>query len=490
MAVALARNEPQASLKIRNAHAEAGGSSRFADEGWSLIPARALRESAARRHPLLGFQDPLTGLANRLALTHILDGLIDDGCEFGLILLDLDGFKDVNDTLGHDAGDEVLRSVAATLDGAKGSNGAVARLGGDEFAVVADTACRRSLLQLASRLCEKIGTELKSENFAFIHASAGAALYPSHARSRSELLKCADIALYDAKNKGRNRAVGFQKTMQERVQRRALMLQRAAACLGAPDKLVVTFQPKVDLLAGEVTGYEALLRCRGHHGRLRSPGWIEAAFADDFLSRGIGEVVVDQALDFVQSLLREGRHDAKVAINVTRVELFRRGWANSLLKRIEKEYIPAACVELEVNESVLLGPSSGLVMRNLRELHDAGIRISLDDFGTGYASLQHLRACPVDVLKIDRSFIKSLNDVEVQAIVRAIIDLGRALHMVVIAEGVENERQHRLLKEWGCTEGQGYLYGRPSPQQRWLNKQSQLRESDAEISPVRKRIAT
>lgn len=436
---------------------------------WSLIPAAALTKLDARQHPLLALQDTLTGLGNRLALHCILEGLIEVQRPFGLILLDLDGFKVVNDTLGHDRGDQLLQEVASLIQQVSDRQLAVTRLGGDEFAIVApDISCRRTLMRLASRYCEQLRRELKSCEPIPVRGSAGAALYPQHGGTRSELLKCADVALYDAKRNGRNRAAVFQGCMLSRVRRRAEMLKRASDCLEMVDGVAVAFQPKVDLRTGRICGYEALVRFRDRRGRYRLPDWVKDAFGDIALSKAIGEIVLEKSLAFVKSLIDRDRPDAVVAINVTNSELCSKGWANSLLKKLDDLGISRRAIELEVSESVLLGGASSVACRTLRILHESGIRIGLDDFGTGFASLMHLRSFPIDTLKIDRGFVANLADPESRAIVRAIIDLGRALHMEVVAEGIENEDQHRTLAALGCAMGQGYYHGRPSRAERWI----------------------
>jgi EAL domain-containing protein (putative c-di-GMP-specific phosphodiesterase class I) len=207
---------------------------------------------------------------------------------------------------------------------------------------------------------------------------------------------------------------------------------------------------------------------------MRSPAWIAAALEDGSIAADIGTSVQVQALAFVRRLLDAARPDAKVAVNVSSSELRRPGWAIDFLKRIAEARVPSSSIEVEVTESVLLGHAARHTLRSLRVLHEAGVRISLDDFGTGFASLSHLRSCPVDALKIDRSFIRNLWDPEARAIVRSIIELGRTLHMVVVAEGIETAQQHWLLKSLGCLQAQGYLYARPSPPRRWLKPTPQL----------------
>ena len=438
---------------------------------WSLIPASALSRIDARRHPLLALQDTLTALGNRLAFQCIVEGLIDCERPFGLILLDLDGFKVVNDTLGHDAGDSLLQEVASIINKASEQGMAVTRLGGDEFAIVAPgITCRRALSRIASRYCEWIGRELNSYEPIPIRASAGAALFPSHANSRSEILKCADVALYESKRRGRNRATVFQSCMLQRVEKRAAMLRRASNCLAVHEGVAVVFQPKVWLKDGSISSYEALARFRDAKGCYRNPAWVKAAFDDVLLSRAIGNVVLDKSIAFLKELLKNYRPDARVAINATTSELCSKAWAHSLLSRLDKEGIPHSSIEIEVNESVLLGKSGAYACRTLTMLHEAGVRVALDDFGTGYASLQHLQSFPIDTLKIDQGFIKTLGDPESTAIVRAIVDLGRTLNMEVVAEGIEHIDQHKQLTALGCLLGQGFYYGRPYKSSRWLNK--------------------
>jgi diguanylate cyclase (GGDEF)-like protein len=451
----------------------AHNSTMFGKDAWNLIPASHLAEVARSRHLFSAFQDALTGLANRSALQAMLDGLFsaERGC--GLILLDLDSFKDVNDTLGHDHGDKLLQLVAKLLADRARSGHAVVRLGGDEFAVLLpDVSTAGELGHVAESYCASIRHGLGSSEYAGVHASAGAALMPMHAATPSNLFKCADIALYEAKRGGRDQARLFIKSMQERVESRSNMLARAVACLAEPQRITVLFQPKVDLSTGEVTGYEALLRCRDENGRLRPPSWISAALEDASLALEIGERVRNEAFAFARTLGAKGQRDAKVAINVSSFELRRPNWHTRFVREIERAGLATSDIEVEVTESVLLGRSARQSLRSIKALHDAGVGISLDDFGTGFASLSHLRSCPVDTLKIDQSFVRTLQEPESRAITQAIIDLGRNLHMTVIAEGLERVEQHGILRDMGCNEAQGFLYGRPRPPAYWNKKRA------------------
>lgn len=445
---------------------------RQSSSAWDYIPAEQLRALASPRHPLAGLQDPLTRLPNRSAVHAILDGFIERNEPVGVILIDVDGFKEVNDTQGHEAGDQLLRIIAGALSAGGNEGEIAARLGGDEFIIlVPDAKTPQILKTLSSRFLQAI-RNVSNETEAFaVHASAGSAHFPQNAQSTAELIRSADVALFEAKGRGRDRAEAFSRAMQLRVDRAATMRARARNCLDA-SSIEVVFQPKVDLTTQAVCGYEALFRCRDESGRLRRPNWIGAAFEDPSLAVALGQVVQEQSLAFVRKLFSVGRTDAKVAINVTSLELRRPGWVAEFMRRVKDAQVPVHIIELEISESVLLGRSARQATAALESLHSAGFRISLDDFGTGFASLSHLRSCPVDALKIDRSFLKELDEARNSAIVQAIIQLARTLGLGVVAEGVESREQHDRLLDWGCLEGQGHLYGFPSAPDRWLSRRS------------------
>ncbi len=410
--------------------------------------------------------DVLTQLPNRAFFQQTLDQKLKDAqfadARFGLLLLDLDDFKRVNDTLGHDAGDALLCCFADQLRAAARPDDFIARLGGDEFAVILNGVANRREVETAvdgilSRLKEPCAF---GDRLLDCQASIGASLYPTHGANRAELLKHADIALYVAKASGRGFWRLFEPSMRAETQQRVSMLAVAAEAL-AKDRIVPFYQPKVDLHSGALSGFEALLRWRHPRRGMQLPDTMAAAFQDLKLAAEISDRMIDRVIHDMRSWLDQGLAFGHVAINAAAAEFRRGDFAERLLERLKAADIAPALVQLEVTETVFLGRGSEYVERALKTLSREGVEIALDDFGTGYASLSHLKQFPVDVLKIDRSFVQNLDeDPDNAAIVRAVINLGKSLSIRTIAEGIETEEQARYLTAHGCDAGQGFLYAK------------------------------
>lgn len=415
-----------------------------------------LKASSAGR-----YSDPLTGLADRRALYNFLDRLVAGGRPFGFLLIDVDHFKDVNDTLGHDAGDALLVEIGRRIQGSVRSQSLVARVGGDEFAVVVSGEVGRRHLEFAAKGIE---TSLR-DDFEFAEhtldcqVSIGASMFPALGLDRVEVIKQADVALYRAKENGRGRAEFFDVEMLREIDSKALSISHARSAL-AEDRLEVFYQPKVSLQARRVAGFEALLRVRDD-GQIHGPEWIAGAFENSKLSLQIGSRILDQVLNDARAWSEAGYDFGHIAINVTDAELRDPNWAAMILHSISDARLPPWSIEIEVTENVLLSRAVGAVRNSLALLHSRGVKIALDDFGTGYASLTHLREFPVDTIKIDRSFVLNMDEPDSAALVRTVIGLGKSLGMAVVAEGVESESHHDKLAGWDCEYAQGFLYGHP-----------------------------
>ena len=435
----------------------------------ALIVARDIthQKTSEERAVWMANHDPLTELPNRVVLQDRLErlsGIAPDARGFALLVLDIDNFKVINDTLGHDAGDALLCAFAARLRKAVRPDDLIARLGGDEFAIVL-RARTEAEVEVAA---EKIYAELHQP---FTHdgrliecnASIGACFSPRDGRERSELMKAADIALYSAKSGGRGQLKIFRSAMRNDFQSRNSMLSLARIALASNDVLPY-YQPKVGLRTGKIVGFEALLRWRDPGGRLRLPEKLSAAFDDPVLSRTISDRIIDQSLLDIRGWLDRGIDFGHVAINVAAAEFRSGDFDETLLEKLTASGIPSNALQIEVTETVFLGRGADHVERALRRLREAGLRIALDDFGTGYASLAHLMQFPVDALKIDQSFIRAIGrNGEAEAITRAIINLGDSLDIEIIAEGIEHPEQEMYLFGLGCQTGQGYLYSRAVP---------------------------
>ncbi|HEX8382174.1 MAG TPA: EAL domain-containing protein [Sphingomonas sp.] len=409
--------------------------------------------------------DVMTGLGNRALFGERLAACVARGDPFGVLLFDLDHLKHVNDTIGHDGGDAVIKGVAGRLVAAAASPDDVARLGGDEFGLILPGVRSRAALaeaaeNLRGRLAEPLVVEGRGLD---THASIGAALYPDHGGAAGALLKSADVALYAAKSEGRGRAILYDRRMRAGVARRAGMLKRARMALAA-DRIVPHYQPKIDLATGLVSGFEALLRWHDASGRLRGPADLEAAFDDYEIAAELSDRMLARVVADMAGWRAAGIPFGRMAINISNAEFVRGDLVTRVLDRLAGAGLSTDALELELTETVLLGKRADAVGDTLRQLAGAGIRIALDDFGTGFASLVHLRRFPIHVIKIDRSFTDGLGgDAGAAAIVRALLGLSRDLGLETVAEGVETSTQFRWLRAEGCTLGQGYLFGRAQP---------------------------
>ena len=414
------------------------------------------------------YHDTLTQLPNRALFQKALNNALDQcnpGSNIGLLFLDMDHLKHVNDTLGHDAGDIILRTAAHRLRSLVDDTNTVARIGGDEFAIILPhVTSHEELAALAEAVVDQL-----AEPFSFgghsldCGASIGASLVLSDASDASDLLKHAGIALDAAKASGRSRTVIFNPTMLAEVQHRATMLRNARGAITG-HRITPFYQPKVNLGSGQLAGFEALLRWRNPQGHMESPETIRAAFADARLAMGIGRQVLAAVVGDMREWLDAGIEFGHVAVNASSAEFHNGRFAEQLLKSLGQAGVPTSCLELEVTETVFLGTAAGGVAQALRTLSSEGVRIALDDFGTGYASLLHLKQHPIDVLKIEQSFIHNLpSSSEDAAILSAVLDLGRNLGLTTVAEGIETAAQAEYLQAAGCDQGQGYFFGRPAP---------------------------
>ncbi|HEX8644532.1 MAG TPA: EAL domain-containing protein [Allosphingosinicella sp.] len=427
------------------------------------------QKKAEERASWAANHDALTGLPNRFLFQKTLDEAIAcvhvGGGGFAILLLDVDDFKRINDTLGHDAGDSLLCTFAERIRGALRTEDMVARLGGDEFAVLLAgveeesgvAAAVESILAALREPCVHAGRVLDCQ------ASIGASLFPHQGSDRAELLKNADVALYAAKAAGRANLKLFRADMRQEMQSRLSMLNLARDAL-AHRWIVPFYQPKIDLQTGRAAGFEALLRWQHPSLGAQSPSTIAAAFEDLALATEISDQMIGAVIADLVGWRDRGVDIGHVAINAAAAEFRRGDFADKLLERMHAAGLPPRLLQVEVTETVFLGRGAECVERALKLLSGAGVGIALDDFGTGYASLSHLKQFPVDLIKIDRSFIRDLEeDPDDAAIVDAVVNLGRALGIGTVAEGVETDRQHAFLVSLGCDFGQGFLYGRAAP---------------------------
>jgi len=426
------------------------------------IANRKLVEATLQRQALT---DPLTGIANRTVfmdrLGQALRRLERAPTLIGVIYLDLDRFKVINDSLGHELGDRLLMKMAERTLGTLRPTDTLARLGGDEFVVLSEgLASIDDVQRLAERICQSIEQPFTLGDESIVcTASAGVTTTADATHSALALLQEADLALYRAKDRGRNRAEVFDEELRTTAIGR-LGVERMIRSAIDDDLLRIQYQPIVDLTNGHVVEAEALIRIQGPEELIPPDLFIVIAEESGLLVTMDG-YVLDQAIQQVASWSRElATTDFRgVAVNVTGRHLSDSHFGDVVAGALLENNLPRGALSIEVTERVLM-EASNTSLERLRTIRDLGVSVGLDDFGTGYSSLAYLRQFPLDFVKIDRSFVQQLGMVpEAVAVVRAIIDLAHGLHLWVVAEGVETAQQEATLIELGCDCAQGYLFG-------------------------------
>lgn len=409
--------------------------------------------------------DELTGLYNRryfrVTLRRLLSRAREQGSHLGLLLIDLDYFKHINDTLGHPAGDHLLKQIAKRMRSALPRESLIARLGGDEFAIVFSNICDpAALIALAEQTCALLQQPITyAGKLVNGGMSIGAAIFPEHGTDSQALMKAADTALNDLKAGGRGGVRLYSERMQQHAEQTAAQLIRAREIVN-DGSLQAFYQPKVNLQTGKLIGFEALLRWLCPTRGPQTPNTIVEAFNDYQLATQIGERMQRLVLADICRWRAAGLPLFPVSINAAPVEFLRDDYAERLLAKLAQFAVPTALIEVEITEHVLNERGSEFVARALAVLKQAGVRIALDDFGTGHSSLANLRDYPVDCLKIDCGFVwRLVDEPSIYAIVQAIAQLGPSLAIDVVAEGVETQAQREKLVAAGCTQGQGLLWG-------------------------------
>jgi diguanylate cyclase (GGDEF)-like protein len=440
----------------------------MADGGWvSTYDDVTERRQAESRISYMANHDPLTDLPNRSFLRDRLSHLLlatakeetGSGRTLALLLLDLDRFKEINDTLGHAAGDGLLRVVAERLRNLVGGEDLVARLGGDEFAILHSVDNPESAAELSQRIIDALIMPYDLEGHqANIGASIGISLAPTDGLDSEVLLRCADLALYRAKSRGRGGFVFFESEMTAAAQhRRVLELELREALIHG--QFEAYYQPQFNAQTGDVTGAEALIRWHHPVRGIVGPNEFISIAEEVGLIVPIGEWMMRQACGEA-ARWREGM---RVAVNISPAQFRGDHLAEMVISALAAGGLSPTQLELEITESVLLEETDA-TLRTLHQLRSFGIRVSLDDFGTGYSSLSYLRSFPFDKIKIDRSFVREVTaSANGAAIVRAIAGLGASLGMEITAEGVETREQLDLIRREGCTDAQGYYFSPPRP---------------------------
>ena len=417
------------------------------------------QRKAENRSYTLAYKDEVTELFNRRYFTEYLDSLSGtEGSRLTLVLIDIDHFKNVNDLYGHAAGDQLLAQCAARIEKAASPGARCARLGGDEFAILVDgaAAAAQPATELAERLLEVLSTPILIDGtIASVGASIGLSSLDEKCAGARLLLRRSDIALYEAKRLGRNCLVWFDETMELELARRNGV--EADIRLGLAEGLFVPFfQPLIDIETGDLKGFEVLARWQHPTRGIVEPDEFIALAEATGLIAELSLAVMRTAL----AVARDWPSHLTVAVNISPVQFKDPLLAQRILKLIAETGFPCRRLELEITECAIMDDSE-MALATIISLKNQGIRISLDDFGTGYASLAQLRSLPFDRIKIDRSFIASLlGDEQCEAIVQSVVALGKSLKLPITAEGIETSQIYARVRELGCTDAQGWLFGK------------------------------
>ncbi|GGY61843.1 bifunctional diguanylate cyclase/phosphodiesterase [Cellvibrio zantedeschiae] len=406
--------------------------------------------------------DALTGLANRGKFYRSVEETLVNSTAATVLMIDLDGFKDVNDTLGHTLGDAILCEVARRLERVVEKSDLVARIGGDEFAILlTGLNDPQAALNIAAEAIDDIARPITIDAHTVrVAASCGVALAPSQAQEALELVSNADLALFKAKSIGRGRLFLFVPAlrMDAMARRRyGLELHRAVD----EGEFLIFYQPQINLMSGAITGAEALIRWRHPERGLLAPAAFLPALEGGTLAATVGSWVLNEACGQASYWRRNGAPNFRIGINLCSAQFRVGDLATEVIEILDRHGLPPEALELEVTENIVLD-NDDIVLEILDRLHKHGVGIAFDDFGTGYASLSLLKTYPLTRIKIDQSFVRGiLNSKRDASVIRAILDMARSFDLETIAEGIETEAEKNYLQRERCDEGQGYLFGKP-----------------------------
>jgi len=415
----------------------------------------------------LALHDMLTGLPNRTLLAdriqQAMQAVKEQGGCFALMFIDLDGFKPVNDAFGHHMGDQLLREVGLRLREDLRSHDTLARIGGDEFVLLVQLTQPDDALGLAERQVVLINRAFQvAEHQLKISASVGIAMYPGNGGSPQELLMNADAAMYHAKGMGKNGYSFFDASMNTNARKQLQLLQDLRNAV-EQEQFRLYYQPKFDAVSGIPVGAEALLRWEHPQQGLLLPAMFIELAEKTGLIIPIGEWVLNEACRQMRVWYAQGYEDWRIAVNLSALQFCHAGLVKSVASALERHQLPANSLTLEITETTAMSDADAS-MTVLQQLSDMGVDLSIDDFGTGYSSLMYLKRLPANELKIDRGFVRDLeHDSDDAAIVSAIVALGQALGLRIVAEGVETDVQQSFLTRLGCNSLQGFLLGHPLP---------------------------
>lgn len=429
----------------------------------NLIIARQLKvltknKKLVEEYKFLAYHDPLTGLNNRASFQEDLSERLNHATNksMAVLLLDLDRFKVINDTLGHYRGDHVLIKTAERLSDALDDSAQIYRLGGDEFVIVVSEGLEEQCSMIAHRILNEFTQPFRiDEHEIIVTPSIGISRYPDHGDNGEDLLKNADAAMYLAKENGKNN-FKFYNTELEKINTRKMKIENELRSAIEKNHFSLSYQPKVDLETNKINGMEALLRWNHPELGMISPVEFIPIAEETGQIISIGEWVLKTACKQSKAWQEKGYPSLCVSINVSVRQLKNKDFVEIVSQALQESRLEPQFLELEITESIMQEINVSIhILNRLRKL---GIKISIDDFGTGYSSLHVLQQLPIDTIKIDKSFIKNPDDHNQQMMIKTIIDLGNNMNLNVVAEGIEKENQVRILLENGCKIGQGYLF--------------------------------
>jgi diguanylate cyclase (GGDEF)-like protein len=428
------------------------------------------RREAEVRLESLAYFDPLTGLANRALfkreLAEVLERAQSSGHESALLLIDLDRFKEVNDTLGHAAGDELLRAVSRILGMVLESQHFIARLGGDEFAIIITRLKYPDQVKdIAHAVVGELGKPITlGQGEVRIGASIGIVMLPKDCANTEEATMHADLALYRAKENGRGQFAFFESAMSNIIQEKMALARDLRKAIAGKQELEAWFQPKISISDNRVIGFESLIRWKHPTRGFVAPSEFIPVAESSSLILDVGHWMLLQSARIAKSWIDAGHPPLEIAINVSAAQIWQSDIVEEIAAVLRDTGLPAKLLCIELTESMLADHAEGRVLQALTRLKALGVTLALDDFGTGYSSLGYLIQLPFDKLKIDRIFVAGAHkSAKMQHVLQGIIALGHGLGMIVVAEGVEEPEELALLQKFSCDQVQGYLFARPAP---------------------------
>jgi diguanylate cyclase (GGDEF)-like protein len=408
------------------------------------------------------YVDSLTGLPNRRAMTQKLEGLIKEKVPFAIVYFDLDQFKNVNDSCGHFTGDIVLNNVSKRITLCIDGDGFLARIGGDEFLyLITDDFSEAHVKETLELIIASVSEAFYANDMElFIGVSAGIAIYPENADNFADILKFSDMAMYSAKGKGMNKYEWFSDVMSADFDRK-MEIERQLRSAIERDEFECVFQPQIELKTGRIIGFESLIRWKNHKlGNVSPDEFIQIAETKNLIS-DITTWMLHKSLEGVMMLYKQFGRSFKISINASVADFKRKEFPDEVMQIIKETGMEPRWVEIEITENMLIDNYDEMVSI-LYRLKEYGIRISLDDFGKGYSSLSYLNRLPIDTLKIDREFLDANHFNERgHQLIEAVIGIGEKFNFMVVAEGIETNKQYEMLKKNNCYAGQGYLMCRP-----------------------------